>query len=154
VSQPQQKTKELKITTRHVVTVDNVANDPRKLKLLHIIKHLGSVSEKALTHLVYWLQSENGISLGYNFISISGIPSSTQLREDINILLYLGLIEADTLSRKLKLTSNGLEFIDRHGLSQEVITPLLKAVDDLKSKVIPLDAEIDLITKRFRGGKR
>lgn len=153
LSQPQKQSKELKIVTRPVVTIDSVKSDVTKLKLLHIIKHLNSVSEKALTHLIHLLQNEAKVQLKYNFINIGGVPCSKQLRDDINVLLYLGLVETDAVSRKLKLTSNGIEFLEKHGLSNDELKTLLASVDELKSKTSSIDAEADLSARKVRGSR-
>lgn len=150
-SQQQKQSKELKIVTRPVVTIDSIKGDATKLKLLHIIKHLSSVSEKALTYLVHLLQSEAKIQLKYSFINVGGVPCSKQLRDDINVLLYLGLVETDAVSRKLKVTSNGAEFLEKHGLSGEELKTLLASVDELKNKISSIDAEADLSARKVRG---
>lgn len=150
-SQQQKQSKELKIVTRPVITIDSIKGDTTKLKLLHIIKHLSSVSEKGLTYLIYLLQSEAKIQLKYSFINIGGVPCSKQLRDDINVLLYLGLVETDAVSRKLKLTSNGVEFLEKHGLSGEELKTLSTSVDELKSKISSIDAEADLSARKVRG---
>jgi len=152
-SQQQKQSKELKIVTRPVVTIDSIKGDTAKLKLLHIIKHLNSVSEKALTYLIHLLQSEAKVQLKYSFINIGGIPCSKQLRDDINVLLYLGLVETDSVSRKLKLTSSGVEFLEKHGLSGEELKTLLTSVDELKSKISSIDAEADLSARKVRGSR-
>ncbi|MEM0361057.1 MAG: hypothetical protein QXT01_03080 [Sulfolobales archaeon] len=152
-SQQQKQSKELKIVTRPVVTIDSIKGDIAKLKLLHIIKHLNSVSEKALTYLIHLLQSEAKVQLKYSFINIGGIPCSKQLRDDINVLLYLGLVETDSVSRKLKLTSSGVEFLEKHGLSGEELKTLLTSVDELKSKISSIDAEADLSARKVRGSR-
>ncbi|MCS7108008.1 MAG: hypothetical protein RMH77_03790 [Sulfolobales archaeon] len=153
MSQQQKQSKELKIVTRPVVTVDSIKGDVIKLKLLHIIKHLNSISEKALTHLIYLLQNELKIQLKYSFINVGGVPCSKQLRDDINILLYLGLVETDSLSRKLRLTSNGVEFLEKYGLSNEELNTLLSGVDELKSKTSSIDAEADLSARKVRSSR-
>lgn len=153
LSQQQKQSKELKIVTRPVVTVDSIKGDVIKLKLLHIIKHLNSISEKALTHLIYLLQNELKIQLKYSFINVGGVPCSKQLRDDINILLYLGLVETDSLSRKLRLTSNGVEFLEKYGLSNEELNTLLSGVDELKSKTSSIDAEADLSARKVRSSR-
>ncbi len=142
---PQQKTKELKVFSAKVVTVDQILKDERKMKLLHIIQHLGSISEKALTHLLYLLKTEKGIDLGYNFIVIGGKPMSREVLDDLMALLYVGLVETDPRTKKLRLTSNGQEFMEKHALPSEVVEDLLKAVDELKPKIAPIDVEAELV---------
>jgi len=139
------KTKELKTFSMQVVTVDAIKRDERKMRLLHIIQHLGAVSEKALTYLLYYLK-EKGMDLGYNFIVIGGKPMSREVLDDIMALLYTGLIENDPRTKKLRLTSSGVEFMEKNALPKEVVEDMLKAVDELKSKIAPIDAEIELST--------
>ncbi len=153
ISQQQKQSKELKIVTRPVITVDSVKGDPIKLKLLHIIKHLNGVSEKALTHLIYLLQNEAKVQLKYSFVNVGGVPCSKQLRDDVNVLLYLGLVETDAVSRKLKLTSNGMEFLEKHGLDENELKTLLDSVDGLRSKISSIDAEADLSARKLRSSR-
>lgn len=153
LSQQQKQSKELKIVTRPVVTIESIKGDATKLKLLHIIKHLNSISEKALTHLIHLIQSESKAQFKYNFINVGGVPASKELRDDINVLLYLGLIETDAVSRKLRLTSSGMEFLEKHGLNNEELKPLLSSVDELKSKTSVIDVEADLSARRMKPSK-
>jgi len=153
LSQSRDKTisKEIKITTRPVVTIDSIKGDFNKLIVLNIIKYLNEVSEKALQHLIYWLKSEKNVQLKYEFISIGNLPVSKQLKEDINILLYLGLIETNPSTRKLRLTTNGLEFLDKNNLSSGEMEVILRGVEDLKPKIKPIEAEAELTSKNIRG---
>ncbi|RLG87900.1 MAG: hypothetical protein DRO15_04075, partial [Thermoprotei archaeon] len=85
-----QKSKELKVFSKRVITIDQIKRDSRKLRLLMIINILEEISEKALTHLIYLIQKEKGIDLGYKFFLVAGNPSSKQLLDDIFALLYVG----------------------------------------------------------------
>ncbi|HDI02338.1 MAG TPA: hypothetical protein ENF93_01695 [Ignisphaera sp.] len=144
-----QKTKELKTFSMQVVTIDHIKKDPRKMKLLHIIHHIGAISEKALTYLLYYLK-EKGLDLGYNFIVIGGKPMSKDVLEDIMALLYVGLVENDPRTKKLRLTSNGMEFMEKNALAPEEVKDLLAAVDELKPKITPIDAEVELASTESR----
>ncbi len=139
------KTKELKTFSMQVVTPEHIKRDERKMKLLHVIQHLGAISEKALTYLLYYLK-EKGMDLGYHFIVIGGKPMSREVIDDLMALLYTGLVENDPRTKKLRLTSNGMDFMEKNALPKEAVEDLLKAVDELKPKIAPIDAEIELST--------
>ena len=140
----QQKTKELKTFSMQVITLDDIKRDERKMRLLQIIESAGPISEKALTHLLYLLKEEKGINLGYNFVVIGGKPVSKEVLEDLRALLYVGLIENEPRTRKLQVTSNGLEFLEKNRLSDELTKKVLEAVEELKPKIAPIDAEVEL----------
>ncbi len=146
--------KELRIVTKPVVTVDVVKRDPKKLKVLYIINEFGQISEMSLTNLIHTLKNEKGIDLGYNFIMIGDVPSSRDLAEDIRILLYLGLIETDPVTRKLRLTSNGQEFLEQNKLGGEDTEKLKEAIEELKPKIMSEESAAELLTRRFRRRRR
>lgn len=152
MSQSRDKTisKEIKITARPVVTIDSIKGDFNKLSLLNIIRYLNEISEKTLQYLIYWLRSEKNVQLKYEFINIGNIPVSKQLKDDINILLYLGLIETNPSTRKLRLTTNGLEFLDKNNLNPSELEIIVKGIEDLKSKIKPIEAEAELTSKNIR----
>ncbi len=151
----QQKTKELKTFSMQVITLDDIKRDQRKLRLLHIIERVGPISEKALTHLLYLLKEEKGIDLGYNFVVIGGKPVSKEVLEDLRALLYVGLIENEPRTRKLQVTSNGMEFLEGNRLGDELTKNVLSAVEELKPKIAPIDAEVELaIGSGSRRGRR
>ena len=127
-----------------VITLDEIKRDERKMKLLHIINYLGSISERALTHLLYLLKEEKGIDLGYKFVVLGGKPVSKDVLEDIRALLYVGLIENNPKNRKLQITSNGLEFLEKNQLPKEVMDDVYQAIEELKPKILPIDAEVEL----------
>ncbi|MCS7128057.1 MAG: hypothetical protein N3E36_02620 [Sulfolobales archaeon] len=145
------KSKELKIVTKYVATLDDVKSDLRKLKVLYIISFFNDISEKALQHLIYSMK-EDGYQLYQDFMMISGVPFSKALKNDLTILLYVGLLETN-VKRKLSLTSLGKETlrecmekvpsIDKDSIS--------KLVNELKPKIALIDAEVELM---FRGAKR
>ena len=145
-------TKEIKIVTRPVVTIDAIKRDSRKLKLLHIIDMIGQISEKGLTQLIYKLKDDKGIDLGYKFFSIAGMPNSKELLEDIKVLLYLGLVESDLISRKLRLTSLGKEFLSSEGdrVSKEYLENISNALEELKTYIQSLDSTTEIVIRGMR----
>ena len=146
-----QRTKELKVFSKQVVTLDHIRRDLRKLKLLLIIDALGEISERALTQLVYMVNTEKGIDLGYKFFTVAGKPSSKQLLEDVFALLYVGLIETNPKNMKLRLTSLGKEFLGQiHEIPEDEVAKLKSAVEELRSKVKILDAQVELLGTRSR----
>jgi len=106
----------------------------------------GGIYERSLAHLVYWLQNEKGIDLGYNFFMVGDVPTSKELHEDIIALLYVGYAETDPKTKKLRLTNDGKEFLERKGVDQEFFEKLRAAVEELKPKIAALDAQIELTT--------
>ncbi len=145
------KSKELKIVTKYVATIDDVKNDLRKLKVLYIISFFNDVSEKALQHLVYSMK-EHGYQLYQDFMVIGGASFSKALKNDLTILLYVGLLETNT-RRKLSLTSLGKEALQASlekvpSMDKDSIS---KLVSELKPKIALIDAEVELA---FRGAKR
>lgn len=153
----QQKTKELKIVTKPVITLDAIKKDERKRKLLNIIKAYGEISEKALVHLIYLLKTEKGLDLNYNFTTIAGVPSSKSVKEDLMALLYVGLLEINPRNRRIRLTSLGKEFLINNPLPEDIIKNITNFVNELKTKVISYDVEVDLIMRnlsRRRGRRR
>ncbi len=145
------KSKELKIVTKYVATLDDVKNDLRKLKVLYIINFFNDISEKALQHLIYNMK-EHGYQLYQDFMVIGGTPFSKALKNDLMILLYVGLLETN-VRRKLSLTSLGKETL-RECLEKVPSIDkdsMLKLVNELKPKIALIDAEVELT---FRGAKR
>ncbi|HDN75987.1 MAG TPA: hypothetical protein ENG05_02535 [Acidilobales archaeon] len=145
-------TKEIKIVTRPVVTVDAVKRDLRKLKLLHLISMVGDISEKALTQLLYRLKNEKDYDLGYKFFVIADVPNSKELLEDIRVLLYLGLIESDPITRKLRLTSLGKEFLEREGnkVGSDELSKLNEIIEEFKTYIKSLDSTAEIVIRGMR----
>jgi hypothetical protein len=140
--------KELVIVTRPVVTRDKVEKDERKRKLLMVLKALedqGGIYERSLAYLIYWLQTEKNLDLGYNFYVIGDVPTSKELHEDVVALLYVGLAETDPRTKKLRLTSDGKEFLEKV-IDKEYYEKLAAAIEEYKPKVAALDAQIELTT--------
>ena len=143
---PGQKSKELKVFSAKVVTPEHIKRDPRKMKLLHIIAHLKSISEKGLTHLLYMLKNEKGVDLGYHFVVVGNKPMSKEVLDELMMLLYAGLIEHNPRNKKLQLTSQGAEFLEQNRLPEEEIKDILSAIDELKPKIETIEMEVELAT--------
>ncbi len=156
LSQSKTATKELKIVTRPVVTVEAVKRDKRKLTLLHIINEIGEISEKAVTQLLYKMKEEKGLDLGYNFYLIADTPNSKDIQEDIRVLLYLGLIESDPISRKLRLTSLGKEFLDAEGkrVPEDELSKVREIINELRTFIQSLDSTTEMLLRSLRGLRR
>ncbi|MEO3993250.1 MAG: hypothetical protein QN229_02925 [Desulfurococcaceae archaeon TW002] len=146
--------KELRIIARPVATLEAVKKDPDKLKLLTIINHLQVISEKGLNSLVHALIKEKNIKFKYSLVLVDQIPSSKELSEDIRLLLYLGLIETEPVLRKLKLTSSGKEFLEQNKLDENTLNELLKAVDELKEKILGEERVAEFSARTMKGRKR
>jgi hypothetical protein len=154
-AQQQQKTKELKVFSTQVVTLDTIKNDKRKLTLLLIIKSFGSISEKALAYLIELLHNEKKIDLGYTIVKLGNKVIVRELTEDIRALLYVGVAEMNPQSKKLQVTSKGMEFLDSLQLQDPKIDEVLKAVEEVKIKVLPIDEEVaTAVQLRQQSGRR
>lgn len=149
MSQPggQTKSKDVKLVTKQVITPDVLKEDKRKVKLLYIIKVLGGASEKALVTALNEMK-EKGLDLGYQFNIIGGNIFSPMVKEDITSLLYLGYVENDPVSKKLKVTNNGLEFLDTQTVEEDFKNNLNQLINDVKLKVQAIDEENRLKNRR------
>ncbi len=149
------KSKELKIITRHVITIDDIKKDPRKVKLLYIISATSGISEKALQYLLYYMKEE-GYDLGYKFVMLGAVPSSKEILNDTLALRYVGLLETNP-RRKLVVTSLGNEFLDKEGskyISDDEKDQIRKLVEELRVKIAPIDAEVELMSRPRRRRRR
>lgn len=156
LSQKAEKTvsKELKIVTRPVVTVDDVLKDTKKVGILSIVNKLGEVSERGLINALYILKSEKNKELGYQFQVIGKAVNSRDLLEDIRILLYLGLLEV-TERRKLRLTSLGKELLDKVGGGVGgSLEEVLQAVEEIKQRVLSEDSLLSMMSSGGKGRRR
>lgn len=151
-SKPSSSTKELKIVTRPVVTIDAVKRDLKKMRLLHIVKLMEQVSERGLTMLLYKLRDVKDFDLGYRFIVINNIPNSKDLLEDVRVLLYLGLLETDLVTRRLKLTSAGREFLDKEGgvIGDEELSKLKEMIEELKPAIRSEDTATEMLLREVK----
>lgn len=147
----QQKTKELKTFSVQIVTLDQIRNDKRKLMLIYMIKSLKEVSEKGLTYLINYLKEEKKIDLGYNIIKIGNKIIVKELNDDIKLLLYVGIVEMDPKSKKLRLTSSGQEFLENTKVIDKDVEQLLQLVEEYRNKIIAIDEEISLISMNISG---
>lgn len=146
--------KELRIIARPVATPEAVKKDPDKLKLLTIISHLQVISERSLNSLVHALIKEKNVKFRYSFVLVDQIPSSKELSEDIRLLLYLGLIETEPVLRKLRLTSSGKEFLEQNKLDENTLNELLRAVEELKEKILSEERVAEFSARTVRSRKR
>ncbi len=156
MSQKTEKTvsKEVKIVTRPVVTLDEVSKDVKKVSLLEVVRNLGEVSERGLISSLYILKSEAGKDLGYQFQVVGSSVSSREILEDVRVLLYLGLLEVSP-SRKLRLTSLGREFLEKLGGGlKERLEELAKSVEGIKQRVLSEDSLVNLTPSGGRRGRR
>ncbi len=146
--------KELRIVTKPVVTIEVVKKDPKKLRILYTIYVMKEISERSLTNLIYMLKNEKNVDMGYEFIMIGNTPSSRTLAEDIRILLYLGLLETDPVTRRLRLTSTGEEFLEQNKLPENEAESLMKAVEELKPKIEAEETTTELLLRGLRRRRR
>lgn len=146
MSQQPSKSKELRIVTRPVITIDDVKSNKRALKLLLLISELGGATEKAIAHVVKELQAV-GLDLGYSFVEIAGTFTSKDLREDITAMLYVGLLESSP-GKRLSLTSQGKEFLGQAQVDQYFASQLKENLPKVKTKLATLLAEADLGARR------
>ncbi|MEL9929597.1 MAG: hypothetical protein QW366_03490 [Sulfolobales archaeon] len=142
MSQQSSKSKDLKIVSRPVITIDQIKNNQKALKLLHLINLLGKVSEKNLLQIIKELK-ESGLDLGYNIVLVAGSPVSKDLKEDLTSLLYVGLLETTQQGRILNLTSLGREFISNNP-DNDFIEKAKAKIEELKPKISMLLAESEM----------
>ncbi len=154
MSQKGSSGKELRIVTRPVVTIDAVKKDLKKLLLLHVIKEMKEISERSLSKLIHMLKDEKGVDLGYEFLVIGDVASSRALAEDLRILLYLGLIETHPVTRKLRLTSTGEEFLEQNPVDEEKLKEIKEALEELKPKILAEESTADILMRGFRRRRR
>jgi hypothetical protein len=138
------KSKEIKIITRQVITIDDIKKDPRKIKLLYIISVFGDISEKALNHLLYEMK-QKGYDLGYSFTVVGRVPTSKELFNDTLALKYTGLVETNP-RRKLVVSSLGKEFLEKHlnMIDEKEREEIKKLIDELRVKIRPIDVEVEV----------
>uniref|UniRef100_A0A7C2ZNL7 Uncharacterized protein n=1 Tax=Ignisphaera aggregans TaxID=334771 RepID=A0A7C2ZNL7_9CREN len=148
----QQKSKELKTFSVQVITPEHIKRDKRKLIILKIIRNFNEISEKGLLNLVSILKDEKGINLGYTVAKVGNRVIVKELQEDIRALLYTGLVEVNPKNKKLRLTSNGLEFLDSIAGSVTIdnLDAVMQAVEELKPRIQLLDEEVTLLASSKR----
>jgi len=141
----EKKSKEFKLETRAVISLDQLLSQDRVLKLLFLLDSYGEISEKACYHLLYELK-QRGVDLGYSFFKVGDSVSSKQLREDLTGLLYLELLETKGRAKKLVLTSRGREELGKRmdRLPQDFQEKAKKAIEELRPLIASVDAESEL----------
>jgi len=144
--------KELKIISVQVVTPEQVAKNQRQMSLLYIIDKLGPTHEKTLQHIVYMLQEEFNVDLGYEFRKVGNTPYSPLLKSDLTALLYVGFVETEpSLYRKLRTTSQGKDKLEKNPPPPGLVEAVKNNFEALRNKASILDSELDLeIKKRMR----
>lgn len=142
------KSKEIKIITKHVITLDDIKRDPRKIKLLYIISVFGEISEKGLEYLLYEMK-QKGHDLGYEFAIVGRVPTSKELFNDVLALKYTGLVETNAL-KKLVMSSLGKEFLEKHinNIDEKERDNIKKLIEELRVKIRPIDAEVEVMFRR------
>ncbi|NON62696.1 hypothetical protein [Acidianus sp. RZ1] len=153
MSQPGQttKSKELKTITKQVISPGVINEDKRKLKLLYIINIFGGVTERALISFLYEA-SQKGLNMDYTFNVIGNNIFSPSVKEDITSLLYLGLIESEPITKKLKVSANGMEILEanQNNIEEEFKKQLNQVLEELKAKITAIDEEQSLKLKSER----
>ncbi len=147
--------RELVIMARPAITVDDIRRDERKknlLLLLYALEGQGGIYERSLNYLLYWLKTEKGVDFGYNFYLVGGVPTSKEVREDITALLYTGLAETDPRTKKLRITSNGKEFLASQGIDKQRLEEYKQLVEEYRPNISAIDAQIELTTVFSRPG--
>ncbi|MEM0373375.1 MAG: hypothetical protein QXV69_02750 [Sulfolobaceae archaeon] len=141
--------KELKIVTKQVINPNIILEDKKKLYLLYLIKQMESISEKGMLLLINELKNKS-IDLGYNIIQIGNNISSPALKEDITSLLYLGYIEIDQVTKRLKVTNKGLEVLENSSIDEGFKNNLNQALNELKTKITAIEQEYMLKLRNER----
>ncbi|EHP69335.1 MAG: hypothetical protein RXS23_07535 [Metallosphaera yellowstonensis] len=149
------KSKELKTTSKQVISPSVLKEDKRKLQLLYIIKTLDGVTERALITLLYE-GVQKGLDMGYQFNVIGNNVFSPAVKEDLTSLLYLGYLENDPVTKKLKLTNDGEEAFqaNKSSLEESFISSVNQAISELKSKIVSIDQEYSMKLRSERRKRR
>jgi hypothetical protein len=147
--------KELKIVSTQVITKDRVFQNPKFMSLLYLISKLGAVHERTLQIVIHDLQGK-GADFGYQFNLLGNDPYSPVLKNDIVALLYTGLAEAEPRYRKIRLTGDGKEALEKIGIQKNYQDLIDKNLNEIKSKASMIDAEIDFELRKSSklSGKR
>jgi hypothetical protein len=158
MSQPSKGTKDFKLVTFKVVTLDQVLKNERLMNLLYLLSKFKELNERTIYHLVHEVQ-EKGLNLGYSFFVVGGHPNSKQLKDDLVALMYVDLVEANPRTKKVKLTGQGLDIIEGYTkeLPADKKSLMDNIVDEIKKKITVLDNEVDLemaLKRNRRRGRR
>lgn len=137
------KSKEVKIIARQVITLDDVAKDSRKVKLLYTLSEYGPISEKTIYSLIYELKSK-GVDLNYEFHTIAKNLTSRDLNNDLLSLKYTGLVELDN-KKRIVVSTLGKEFLNNNvGRIPEGERESIKTiVNEIKPKLKATDLEVE-----------
>ncbi|ACP38674.1 MAG: DUF1411 domain-containing protein [Saccharolobus sp.] len=147
MSQPgQQKSKDVKMVSKQVISTNIINEDKRKLQLLYIIRQIGKLTEKSIIMLLYELK-QKGVDLGYQFNVIGNNVFSLMAKEDLTSLLYLGLIENDPVSKKIGISNNGIEILDKTQIEEDFKNKVAQALNEIKTKILAYDEEYNLKIK-------
>ncbi|AAK40549.1 DUF1411 domain-containing protein [Saccharolobus solfataricus] len=147
MSQPgQQKSKDVKMVSKQVISTNIINEDKRKLQLLYIIRQIGKLTEKSIIMLLYELK-QKGIDLGYQFNVIGNNVFSLMAKEDLTSLLYLGLVENDPVTKKISISNNGIEILDKTQIDDDFKNKLAQALNEIKTKILAYDEEYNLKIK-------
>jgi len=147
LSQPgQQKSKDVKMVSKQVISTNIINEDKRKLQLLYIIRQIGKLTEKSIIMLLYELK-QKGVDIGYQFNVIGNNVFSLMAKEDLTSLLYLGLIENDPVSKKIGISNNGIEILDKTQIEDDFKNKVVQALNEIKTKILAYDEEYNLKIK-------
>ncbi|MCE4616980.1 MAG: hypothetical protein F7C32_00100 [Desulfurococcales archaeon] len=137
--------KDFKLVTFKVVTLDQVVKNERLMDLLYLISRFKSLSEKSIYHLVYEVQ-QKGYDLGYKFFVIGGRPNSKQLKDDLVALFYVELLETEPRYKKIRLTNQGKDVVEQYiaNMPSEKRAKLDSLVGEIKKKITIIDSEAEL----------
>ena len=81
------------------------------------------------------------------------------LHEDIVALLYVGVLESNPGNKKLRITGEGKELLEKVSdkLSKDECEKISKVIDEIRPRIVSIDAEQELATmlsRRRRRGRR
>lgn len=144
------RSKEVKIIARQVITLDDVAKDSRKLKLLYTLSEYGPISEKTVYNLIYELKNK-GIDLNYEFYTIAKNLTSRDLSNDLLSLKYTGLVEVDNRKR-IVVSTLGKEFLNNNigKIPEEERNNIRTIINEIKPKLKATDLEVEAKLRKTR----
>ncbi|AGJ63230.1 Hypothetical Protein SiL_1784 [Sulfolobus islandicus LAL14/1] len=134
------------MVSKQVISTNIINEDKRKLQLLYIIRQIGKLTEKSIIMLLYELK-QKGVDLGYQFNVIGNNVFSLMAKEDLTSLLYLGLIENDPVSKKIGISNNGIEILDKTQIEEDFKNKVAQALNEIKTKILAYDEEYNLKIK-------
>jgi hypothetical protein len=134
------------MVSKQVISTNIINEDKRKLQLLYIIRQIGKLTEKSIIMLLYELK-QKGVDIGYQFNVIGNNVFSLMAKEDLTSLLYLGLIENDPVSKKIGISNNGIEILDKTQIEEDFKNKVAQALNEIKTKILAYDEEYNLKIK-------